>query len=151
MRNNLKHVIKVGLDKNPDFFKPLAQRLEELIKARQEERITQVALLLAFTEIQDEIINQQQEGVDKGFITERQRAVYDSMKIIFGKDAEDATKTLFDLLKGELNIIGWEMKGRVLKDIENKLVRFLKTKMDRAEAKTKAHELVDVIKRNQDA
>ena len=24
MRNNLKHTIKVGLDKNPDFFKPLA-------------------------------------------------------------------------------------------------------------------------------
>jgi type I restriction enzyme R subunit len=30
IRNNLKHTIKVGLDKNPDFYKPLAQRLEEL-------------------------------------------------------------------------------------------------------------------------
>ena len=151
MRNNLKHVIKVGIDKSPDFFKPLAQRLEELIKAREEERITQVALLLAFAEIQDEIINQQKEGEEKGFVTERQRAVYDSMKVIFGADAEDATRTLFDLLKEELNIVGWENKGMVLKDIENKLVRFLKTKMERAEAKMKAQELVDVIKRNKDA
>jgi len=28
MRNNLAHTIKVGIDKNPDFYKPLAQRLD---------------------------------------------------------------------------------------------------------------------------
>ena len=92
------------------------------------------------------------EGVNlRGFSTERQRAVYDSMKIIFDDDAEDATKTLFDLIQGELNIIGWEDKSMVLKDIENKVIRFLKTKMDRTEAKVKAQELVSIIKRNKDA
>ena len=151
MRNNLKHIIKVGIDKNPDFFKPLAQRLEELLKQREEDRITQVALLKAFADIQDEIIAEQKEGTEKGFTTERQRAVYNSMKIIFSADAEDATNTLFDLIKGELNIVGWEEKGMVLKDIENKLVRFLKTKMERADAKAKAQELVLVIRRNKDA
>lgn len=148
MRNNLKHVIKTGLDKNPDFFKPLAQRLEELIKLREQERITQLELLKAFTDIQDEIINEQKEGEAKGFTTERQRAVYNSMKLIFGNDAEAATRTLFDLIHGELNIVGWEGKGMVLKDIENKLIRFLTIKMEREKAKTKAQELVDVIKRN---
>ena len=148
MRNNLKHVIKTGLDKNPDFFKPLAQRLEELIKLREQERITQLELLKAFTDIQDEIINEQKEGEAKGFTTERQRAVYNSMKLIFGNDAEAATRTLFDLIHGELNIVGWEGKGMVLKDIENKLIRFLTIKMEREKAKNKAQELVDVIKRN---
>jgi type I restriction enzyme R subunit len=151
MRNNLKHVIRVGLDRNPDFYKPLAQRLDELLKLKKEERITQLELLKAFTEIQDNIIAEQREGEEKGFTTDRDRAVYYSMKTIFDGDAEDATKTVLDLLTGELNIVGWQAKGQVKKDIENKIMRFLKTKMGRDEAKVKAKEMVDVLIRNNNA
>lgn len=151
MRNNLKHTIKVGLDKNPDFYKPLAERLEELLKQRKDERITQTQILIAFTEIQDEIILSEKDGEEKGFSTERERAVYNSMKILFNGDAEDATKTIFDLISGELGIIGWEAKGQVQKDIENKIMRFLKTKLERNEAKAKAKEMVDVLKKNKNA
>jgi type I restriction enzyme R subunit len=148
MRNNLKHVIKVGLDKSPDFYKPLAQRLEELIKQRAEQRITEAAYLKGLTEIQDDIIAHQTEGLEKGFTTERQRAVYDSMKVVFDGTAEDATRTLFDLIHQELDIIGWEGKAMVLFDIEKKLTRFLKTQMPQTEAKQKALELIDIIKKN---
>jgi type I restriction enzyme R subunit len=141
----------VGLDKNPDFYKPLAERLEELLRLEKEKRITQTELLKAYTEIQDAIINHQSEGEAKGFTTERQRAVYASMKTIFNGDAEDATRTLFDLIRGELSIVGWEEKSMVQKDMENKLTRFLKTKMERHEAKLKALDLIDVLKRNKDA
>jgi type I restriction enzyme R subunit len=148
MRNNLKHTIKVGIDKNPDFFKPLAQRLEELLKQRKEQRITETQLLLAYAGLLDEIVGEQQEGVSMGFVTEQQRAVFTSMKTIFNGEAEDATHTLYDLIKGELNIVGWKEKTRVQKDIENKIKRFLKTKLDHSEAKLKAKELVDVLKKN---
>ena len=151
MRNNLKHTIKVGLDKNPDFYKPLAQRLDELLKQKESQRIDEAQLLLAYASIQDEIIEEQKEGEQKGFTTERERAVYNSMKLIFGEDAEDATKTLFDLLKGELNIVDWQGKGQVQKEIENKIMRFLKTKMEREEAKFKAKEMLDVLIKNKDA
>ncbi|UMB59993.1 type I restriction endonuclease [Lutibacter sp. A80] len=152
MRNNLKHTIKVGLDKSPDFYKPLAQRLDELLKQKKDERITQLQLLKAYADIQDEIIEQQKEGEQKGFKTERERAVYDSMKISFGEDAEDATKTIFDLIKGELNIVGWQAKGQVKKDIENKIRRYLTTaKIERSEAKMKAKEMIDVLIKNNDA
>lgn len=152
MRNNLKHTIKVGLDKNPDFYKPLAQRLDELLKLKEDERITQLELLKAYTEIQDEIIEEQKEGQEKGFVTERERAVYNSMKILFDENAEDATKTIFDLIKGELNIVGWQAKGQVQKDIENKIRRYLTTaKIDRELAKAKAKEMVDVLIKNKDA
>lgn len=152
MRNNLKHTIKVGIDKNPDFYKPLAQRLDELLKLKKDERITQLELLKAYADIQDEIIDQQKEGEEKGFKTERERAVYDSMKVLFKEDAEDATKTIFDLIKGELNIVGWQAKGQVKKDIENKVRRFLTTaKIERSEAKAKAKEMVDVLIKNKDA
>lgn len=151
MRNNLKHVIKVGLDKNPDFYKPLAQRLDELLKLKEQERITQLELLKAFSGIQDEIIAEQQESEDKGFNTERKRAIFNSMKVIFNEDAEDAAHTLFDLIHGEVNIVDWERKTMVQKDIENKLTRFLKPQMDRELARTKAKELVDILIKNKDA
>ncbi len=151
MRNNLKHTIKVGLDKNPDFYKPLAQRLDELLKQKEAQRIDEAQLLIAYSSIQDEIINEQKEGEQKGFKTERERAVYNSMKLIFDEDAEDATKTLFDLLKGELDIVDWQGKGQVQKEIENKIMRFLKTKLEREEAKFKAKEMVDVLIKNKDA
>ncbi|MDC6387531.1 type I restriction endonuclease [Maribacter sp. PR1] len=152
MRNNLKHTIKVGIDKNPDFYKPLAQRLDELLKLKAEQRITQLELLKAYTDIQDEIIDQQKEGEQKGFVTERERAVYDSMKVLFGEDAEDATKTIFDLIKGELGIVGWQRKGQVKKDIENKIRRYLTTaKIEREDAKLKAKEMVEVLIKNKDA
>ncbi|NRT12477.1 type I restriction endonuclease subunit R [Flavobacterium sp. 14A] len=150
MRNNLKHTIKVGIDKNPDFYKPLAQRLDELLKQKEAQRIDEAQLLIAYTAIQDEIIEEQKEGEQKGFVTERERAVYNSMKVIFAEDAEDATKTLFDLINGELNIVAWESKGQVQKDIENKIFRFVKTKLERTEAKEKAREMVEVLKRNKD-
>jgi type I restriction enzyme R subunit len=150
MKNNLKHTIKVGLDKNPDFFKPLAERLEELLKRRKEERVTQLDLLKEFAKIQDDIIDNAKEGESKGFTTERKRAVYDSMKTIFDGEAENETHKLFDRIKGELEIVDWVNKGQVKKDIENKLKRFLKVTMGRDEAKIKAKELVDVMIKNRD-
>jgi type I restriction enzyme R subunit len=151
MRNNLKHTIKVGLDKNPDFYKPLAQRLDELLKQKEAQRIDEAQLLIAYSSIQDEIINEQKEGEQKGFKTERERAVYNSMKLIFDEDAEDATKTLFDQLKGELDIVDWQGKGQVLNEIENKIMRFLKDNLVREDAKLKAKEMVDVLIKNKDA
>lgn len=148
MRNNLKHTIKVGIDKNPDFFKPLAERLEELLKEYAAKRLNQTQLLLAFSNFQDEIIKQQQEGEEKGFNTERSKAVFASMKIIFDGEAEEATKSLFDLIKGELNIVDWENKGRVKKDIENKIKRLLQDKLESSEAKSKAKEMVDILVKN---
>ena len=148
IRNNLKHTIKVGLDKNPDFYKPLAQRLEELLKQKKEDRINQIELLKAYAQIQDDIIDENKEGEEMGFTSPRQIAVYNSMKTIFGDGAEDATNTVFDLIKGELNIVGWQDKGQVQKDVENKVMRFLKTKLSRDEAKAKAKEMLDVLKKN---
>lgn len=108
-------------------------------------------MLLEFGKIQDIIINQQQEGLNKGFVTERQRAVYDSMKTIYDGRADVATNAIFELIKGELDIIGWAEKGQVKKDIENKLTRFLTDKLDREKAKAKAKDLLEVLKKNKDA
>lgn len=151
MRNNLKHTIKVGLDKNPDFFKPLAQRLEELLKQKKEQRITETQLLLAYAGLGEEIAVEDKESNEKGFVTNQKKAVYNSMKIIFEEGAEDATHTLYDLIAGELSIVGWVDKTRVQKDIENKIKRFLRSKLTNIEAKLKAKDMLEILKKNKDA
>lgn len=151
MRNHLKHTIKVRLDKNPDFYRPLAERLEQLIQEHEAGRLSQLSLLLEQERIQDEIIRSVQESADKGFITKQQQAVLASMKTIFTEeetDAEDATRTVFDLIEGELSIVGWKDKGKVINDMENKLTRYLQVGMARPEAKQRAKELVEVLLKN---
>ena len=118
--------------------------------AKAAKMIDEAQLLLAFMEIQDEIINEEKEGAEKGFDTEGKRALYTSMKLLFPEGAEDATKALLHSIKGELDIIGWAAKGRVLKDIENKIMRSLKmANIDRKVAKQKAKEMVETLKNNQ--
>ena len=102
-------------------------------------------------EIQDIIINENKEGKEKGFKTERQIVVYNTMKTIFNGDADKATNLIFEAVKGELDIVGWEEKGMVKKDIENKITRILKEKLERSEARKKARELVELIRKNKDA
>lgn len=153
MRNKLKYTIKVGQTNNPNFFKLLADRLDELLKEKEANRYTNAQLLLAYAEIQDTIILKEQESVEKGFDTDRKRVVYDSMKVLFEEAvAEDVSKVLLNSIKEELNIIDWEQKGRVKKDIENKIMRYLKmSNIPRNTAKEKAKELVNLLKKNKDA
>lgn len=151
IKNNLKHTIKVGMQKNPDFYKPLADRLEELIRQREENRITQLQLLDEFEKMQDQIINEQKEGQRKGFYTQKEVAVYNTMKTIYGDQAEEATRDIFQQISPELNIVDWMNKGSVKKDMENKIKKILKTRMDHPDAKNEAQKVVKLISDNEDA
>jgi hypothetical protein len=73
------------------------------------------------------------------------------MRAIYQKDAEDAIWAVFDLIKWELNKVDWQHKGMVINDMENTLTRYLKVKMERAEAKKKVKELVEVLLENEHA
>ncbi|RZK38419.1 MAG: DUF3387 domain-containing protein, partial [Hymenobacter sp.] len=137
-----------GMDRNPDYYKPLAQRLEELLKEYEAQRIDQAQLLLAFTQLQDEVINENQEGNAHGFLTEGQVAVFNSMKTIFDGEAATATSKLFELVSGELEIVGWRDKGEVRNDMESKIRKLLASKLERAEARQKARELVEILRKN---
>jgi type I restriction enzyme R subunit len=148
MRNQLKYVIKLGIDRNPDYYKPLAQRLEELLQEYEAQRLDQTQLLLAFTQLQDEVVNENQEGNTHGFLTEGQVAVFNSMKTIFDGEAAAVTAKLFELVSGELEIVGWRDKGEVRNDMESKIRKFLLDKLERAEARQKARELVEILRRN---
>jgi type I restriction enzyme, R subunit len=148
IRNTLKYTIKVGMDKDPDFFRPLAERLEKLIQDRKEGRITQLSFLENMFDINEDIKNKDKEGKDKGFVTDREIVVYNTMKTIFNGDSENATKSVFEAIKEELNIIGWKEKATVRKAMQNKIMHVLMVKMERSDARDKASEIVEIISKN---
>ncbi len=146
MRNNLKHTTQVGKERNPDFYKPLAERLEALLKEREAERIDHIGMMQALAGMQIEIIDHEKESVSKGFVTPQTQAFYDTMKTLWPADnVEISTKYILSQIASEMKIIGWQEKERVKKDILNKLVKFLKEKHDRTFAKQKAKVLLGLL------
>lgn len=146
--NRTKHTIKVGESQNPDFFKPLSDRLEELIELYRTERISQLEL---FKTIQDEIIDKiddQKKEADKLGFSVQEFAVFNSLKSKIEGNADQVTRDLFESIKDELLIVGWMDKYAVLKEIEKKTKRLLRDKMEKIELKELLPLLVDVIKKN---
>jgi len=64
------------MDSNPDFYKPLADKLEELINARRSNRISQIELFKELDQIQNKIINKHSEAEGLGFKFEYEFAMF---------------------------------------------------------------------------
>lgn len=146
--NRLKHKIQVELDNNPDFYKPLAEKLEELIKAHKENRISQLELFEEFDKIQQKILNKNKEAQERGFQTEREFAVFKTLEAKIEGVAEDITKKLFNALSGELSIDGWQDKSQVKKSMRVKIKEVLRGKVKPDEIQNLSISLVNLIKRN---
>ncbi|ACN15052.1 HsdR2 [Desulforapulum autotrophicum HRM2] len=146
--NRLKHKITVELEKNPDFYQPLSDKLEALIKARRENRITQLELFAEYDKIQEKILNKNKEAENLGFQTEREFAVFKTMETQMGWEAKGITQNLFTALEGELSITDWHHKNDVVKAVRVKIKDGLRGKVDAKELPKLAVSLVDLIKRN---
>jgi len=149
--NRLKHKIQVEIDSNPDFFKPLADRLEELIKARRENRLTQLELFAEFDKIQAKIVNKSKEAEGMGFGSEQEFAVYKTLEQTF-EDSEDAkgkTGRIFEGIAEELSITDWLTKEDVKKSMRVKIKGVLRGNVPPKEIQPLTLSLMDRIKRNQ--
>ncbi|EAY25961.1 type I restriction endonuclease subunit R [Microscilla marina] len=152
LRNNLRYVIKTGMGKNPDFYKPLGERLDDLLKQHQNERIGQAALLKAYAAMQNEIINEQTEGKRLGFDTASGRALYNSMKALLGSEvAARVTHELWANIADGLAVVDWQNKPRLQNGIVGQISGVLQKEahLSRQEAKIKALEMVEVLKKNE--
>lgn len=146
--NRLKYKITVELENNPDFYKPLAEKLEELIKARRENRLTQLELFEEFDKIQQKILNKSKEAGSLGFQSEQEFAVFKTLETKMDGEAKEVTKSLFDALAGELSISDWHDKGQVIKSMRVKIKEVLRGKVDPKDLHQLSVTLVTLIKRN---
>lgn len=93
MKNQLKHTIVTGKDKDPAFFDKLADELEKLLEEEKAGRITQVKFLE-----QLELFSQRIQDKDNtGFIKPAHSAVYHYLAALLAEDtARVATTKLFE-------------------------------------------------------
>jgi type I restriction enzyme R subunit len=138
----------VELDNNPDFYQPLADKLEELINARRENRISQLELFEEFDKIQQKILNKNKEAQDLGFQSEQEFAVFKTLEAKMEGVAEDITKTLFHALSGELSIANWKDKNQVKQEMRVKIKNVLRGKVEPNELNNLSVSLVNLIIRN---
>jgi type I restriction enzyme R subunit len=93
MKNQLKHTIVTGKDKDPAFFDKLAEELEKLLEEEKAGRITQAKFLE-----QLELFSQRIQDKDNtGFIKPAHSAVYHYLAALLAEDmARVATTKLFE-------------------------------------------------------
>jgi len=137
----------VEIDSNPDFFKPLADQLEELIKARRENRLTQMELFAEFDKIQAKIVNKSKEAEGMGFGSEQEFAVYKTLEQTL-EDAKDKTGQIFEGIAEELSITDWQAKEDVKKSMRVKIKGVLRGNVPPKEIQPLTLSLMDRIKRN---
>jgi type I restriction enzyme, R subunit len=150
MVNRIKHQIKVDIEKNPDFYKPLSLRLEELIKKRVDEQLSQLSYLEELELIQKEIQEKSQEAENLGFKTEREFAIFKTLETHIEGDAHTLTGILFKSLGDELKVNDWGKKDQVKKDMRRTIKELIKGKIKTDSTPQQlSQKIIEVLKKNQ--
>lgn len=124
--NRIKHTIQANKKENPDFYKDIAKRLEELIKAREEGRLEQAQLLMEFEKIQEEIINSKEEWKRLGLSSKEQFPVFKTLEKVL-KNPKDYTLAIFDKIGIYLQKSDWQNHDDIKKEIRKNIKSLLRT------------------------
>ena len=149
MKNQLKHTIVTGRDKDPAFFDKLAEELEKLLEEEKAGRISQAQFLE-----QLELFGQRVADKDKtGFETPAHSAVYRYLAALLGEDtARAATTKLFEdaHLSQTLAASNWKQMLDLhpeMRDLLRKLLMPL-AGWDRGVAREHAARILDILLKN---
>lgn len=149
MKNQLKHTIVTGRDKDPAFFDKLAEELEKLLEEEKAGRISQAQFLE-----QLELFGQRVADKDKtGFETPAHSAVFRYLAALLGEDtARAATTKLFEdpSLSQTLAASNWKQMLDLhpeMRDLLRKLLMPL-AGWERTVAREHAARILDILLKN---
>ena len=149
MKNQLKHTIVTGRDKDPAFFDKLARELEKLLEEEKAGRISQAQFLE-----QLELFGQRVADKDKtGFETPALSAVYRYLAALLGEDtARAATTKLFEdaTLSHTLAASNWKQMLDLHPEIRDLLRKLLMplAGWERPVAREHAGRILDILLKN---
>ena len=123
--NRIKHTIQANKKENPDFYKDIAKRLEELIKAREEGRLEQAQLLMEFEKIQEEIRNSKEEWKRLGLSSKEHFPVFKTLEKVL-ENPKDYTLAIFDKIGIYLQKSDWQNHDDIKKEIRKNIKSLLR-------------------------
>ena len=123
--NRIKHTIQANKKENPDFYKDIAKRLEELIKAKEEDRITQAQLLMEFDKLQEEIRNSKEEWKRLGLASKEQFPIFKTLEKVVSNPKE-FTIAVFDKVGMYLQKSDWKDHDDIKKEIRKNIKSLLR-------------------------
>lgn len=149
MKNQLKHTIATGKDKDPAFFDKLADELEKLLAEEEAGRISQAQFLE-----QLELFGQRIQDKDKtGFENAAHSAVYHYLSALLGEEtARVATAKLFEdeSLKTTLAAANWKQMLDLHPEVRALLQKLLipLAGWERSVAREHAKRIFDILLKN---
>ena len=125
IKNRIKHTIQANKKENPDFYKDIAKRLEELIKAKEEDRITQAQLLMEFDKLQEEIRNSKEEWKRLGLASKEQFPIFKTLEKVV-PNPKEFTIAVFDKVGMYLQKSDWKDHDDIKKEIRKNIKSLLR-------------------------
>lgn len=123
--NRIKYTIAANKKENPDFYKDIAKRLEELIKAREEDRMTQAQLLIEFDKLQEEIRNSKEEWKRLGLSSKEQFPIFKTLEKVVS-DPKEFTIAVFEKINIYLQKSDWKDHDDIKKEIRKNIKSLLR-------------------------
>ena len=134
IENAIKHHIKINIDTDPEYYKKLSERLEDIIKKYDEKWDELVQLLLNFRENIES--DREQQATDLG-LTQTELAFYNILLAEVGgsetpsqefqMQIKDVVQSLVSMLDEATQIVGffekWDEQRRVKRDIKRVIIK----------------------------
>ena len=148
--HRIKHIIQTSMDKNPEFYKPLWKRLQELLDMVKTNRIQQLSLFTELENIEKTIVEKHLKAAQLGFTNEAQFAVYKTLENEPGLEnyAQTITHTIFQSLAEFLTFTDWMNKENLKKTMRLKIKETLEDKISRPELNRLAGTILETIRAN---
>ena len=156
MKNQLKHTIATGKQKNPGFFGPLEEALKKLLDDEKEKRIEQAEFLMQLELFSQQVREKASGAQQAGFDSPAQVAVYDYLNSQFEEQVGVSAKQWTMALFGDENIGAvlaspiWKDKKEIHKELQKQIRKKMRALAgwDMGTARQHAATLFDILLNN---
>ena len=153
MKNQLKHTIATGKNKNPGFFGPLEDALKKLLEDEKDKRIDQAEFLKQLAIFTEQIRSKDAGAKEAGFDTPGKVAVFDYLKVeVSEASASQWTQSLFDddVISTVLSSPIWKRKKEIHKALQKQIRKRMRALAgwDMKTARQHAATLFDILLNN---